>query len=519
MFYKHLSLFRCSSNVGRRMLSSIPCNRVHQVLYLSAFMKTRNKKGKRMEHKIEKVEGSEIKRKIIISVTPEEMKEIENQVVKRYQKQAQIPGFRKGRAPAGLVKKEFGDSIQMDVMETAISRFYGQALDEIDVEPVSQGKVTNIDFESADKGMTFEIEIEVEPEIELKKYKGLKVEREKVVVTPAMVEDVINNIRKQYATAREIDEVKEGAVVKVDIQQLGEGNVPIVGRKYEDVEIEVGKGEFDPEIEKQLVGMKSGEKKIIHRENPAEGAEKPATTEAYEVTVKEIVEKELPELTDEFVEELGQEDYKTVEEFRAAIEKMLRADLERRTTEVFHERLIDEALKENPFDVPEGMVDHYLHHVVEDFKQQLKNQKIDEEAIRQSYRPTAIRNIRWYLLSRKIAEVEGLEVSDEEIEKVIDEDPRIPQEQKELLKKDEHFKGHLVDDLLGKKILDFLAEHAEITEVLPEGISQEDLSEGTESKSSSKSKRKSGKKKESQASDDKEKQKKNKNKKSDQQEG
>ena len=459
-----------------------------------------------MEHKVERVEGSDIKRKIIITVTPEELKEIESKILKRYQKQVQIPGFRKGKAPVGLVKKEYGDSIQMDVIEEAISRFYGQALDEVDVEPVSQGRVTNIDFEAVDKGMTFEIEIEVEPEIELKKYKGLKVEREKVVVTPAMIDDVIDNIRKQYATVKEIDEVKEGAVVKADIQQLGEGNVPIIGRKYDDVEIEVGSGKFDPEIEKQLVGLKVGDKKIVTREvPPAEGEEGAAPgVETYEFTIKEIFEKEIPELDDEFVESLGQDDYKTVEEFRAAVEKMLREDLERRTREVFENRLIDEALKENPFDVPESMVDHYLHHVVEDFKQQMGNQKIDEEAIRQSYRPVAVRNIRWYILSRKIAEAEGLEVTQEEIEKVIDEDPRIPADQKEQLKKDSHFIGHLVDDLLGKKILDFLAEHAEVTEVLPEGVTEKDVAEGTETKAKSKSRGKSSKKKETKSSKKKE---------------
>ncbi len=446
-----------------------------------------------MEHRVEKVEGSEVKRKIVISVTPEEMKEIENRVIKRYQKQVQIPGFRKGRAPAGLVKKEYGESIQMDVLEEAISRFYGQALDAVDIEPVSQGKVTNINFESVDQGMTFEIEVEVEPEIELKKYKGLKVEREKVVVTDAMVDDVINNILKQHATVKEVDTVAEGTVVKADIQQLGEGNVPIVGRKYENVEIEVGKGEFDPEIEKQLIGLKAGESKIVTREvAPTEGeGQSEPVVERYEFTIKEVFEKEIPELTDEFVENLGQEEYKTVADLRAAIEKMLREDLERRTREVFANRLIDEALKENPFDVPEGMVEHYLHHVVEDFKRQMGNQKIDEEAIRQNYRPMAIRNIRWYLLSRKIAEVEGLEVTQEEIEKAIDEDPRIPAEHKEQLKKDDHYVGHLVDNLLGEKILNFLAEHAEVTEVLPEGVAE---SEGTEKKAKSKSKGKSTKK-------------------------
>ncbi len=446
-----------------------------------------------MEHKVEKVEGSKVKRKIVITVTPEEMKEIETGVLKRYQKQAQIPGFRKGRAPMGLVKKEYGESIQMDVLEEAISRYYGQALDAVDFEPVSQGKVTNIQFESVDQGMTFEIEVEVEPEIELKKYKGLKVEKEKVVVTDEMVADVINNIRKQYATIKEVDEVAEGTVIKADIQQLGEGDVPIVGRKYEDVEIEVGKGEFDQEIENQLIGLKTGESKIVSRVvTPAEGeGQTEPIVERYRFSIKEIFEKEIPELTDEFVESLGQDEYKTVADLQAAVRNMLRADLERRTREVFENRLIDEALKENPFDVPEGMVEHYLHHLVEDFKRQMGNQKIDEEAVRQHYRPIAIRNIRWYLFSRKIAAVEGLEVTQEEIDKAIDEDPRIPEEQKEQLKKDDHFVGHLVDDLLGKKILDFLAEHAEVSEVLPEGVTE---TAGTESKAKSKSKGKSTKK-------------------------
>ena len=431
---------------------------------------------------------SPIKRKIKITLEPEEVGQIETQIVRKYQKEVQVPGFRRGKVPAGIIRKRYGDAIKLDVIEEAISRFYGQVLDESKLNPISQGKVTDIQFQGVQNGMEIHVEVEVEPEIELKKYKGLKVEKDVRRVTEDMVQSVLKDLQERYAVARDVDESQEGHLITFDIQQLGEGDVPIVGRKYENVTVKIGSGEFDPELEKQLVGLKVDQKVVVRRTVPpveGEGDQAPRI-ESYEVTVKTIQEKEYPELNDEFVKELNEENIETLEDLKAVIRKNLQQDLEQRSHEVFVNRLIDELLKENPFEVPESMVDHYLDHIVNDLKQRSQGQPIDEREIRESYRAQAIHHIRWHLIKEKIIEVENLSVTDDEVEEAISR-MNISDDQREQLHQMKYYRDRLAQDLLDRKVIQFLEQHAEIVEVRPEEVEMKAASDSAETEKSSKS--------------------------------
>jgi trigger factor len=409
-------------------------------------------------------------KKITVKIDPSELKEVENQAVNKIKKNTSIPGFRKGRVPVGLIKQRFGENIKMEVMENAISQFYGKALDQTKINPINQGKIDNLQFDKIEDGMEFEIEIEVEPEIELKKYKGLKVEKEVSVVTESMKEKVINNLREQFATVKELEESKEGDFITFDAQLLGDGDMPVIGRKFEDIYIKIGSGEFDKEFEKELVGLNKDQEKIIRKTNEPKSKKEKPQIESYKISVKSIQEKNLPPLDNDFIQNLQDDSIKTLDQLKERIDINLKTDVEKRSKEQFVSRLIDELLKENPFDAPDSMVEHYLEHLVEDIKNQSKGQggqEVDEEGVRKNYRAYAIHNIRWHLIKKKIIELEKIEVDQKEINDFIDK-MNFEEKQKKELKANPQFKHRIREDLLEQKVINLLESNADIVEIYPQ---------------------------------------------------
>ncbi len=416
--------------------------------------------------KFEVKEIDSITRELKVNVTPEELTGIEQKILKNFQKFAEIPGFRKGRVPLGMVKNRYSEEIQKEIVEEAISRFYQEAMEKSGIPAISAGKVSNLQFEDIKSGLSFDVEVEVEPEIELKKYKHLEIDKEVMNVTDEMVAEVKQNLLENYATVKEEDEVREGYYITFDAQLLGEGNVPVIGRKFEDVTVQVGSGEFDKEVESQLVGLKTGEKKIVEKQSPASERSSDPVKERMEITVKRIEMREFPQLNDEFVKSLGDEKLETVEQLEEKIRKNLEQDLQYRIDQMLRGRVIDALLKENPFDVPNSMVEHYLEHIIADIKQKSKGERIDEDYLRQTYRPQAIHNIRWFMLKRKIAEAESIDVALSEVHEAIDKFT-LDDSQKEQFKNNQNTVDNIRDELLEQKVLDFLLKEAKITEIEP----------------------------------------------------
>jgi trigger factor len=409
-------------------------------------------------------EVNNVKRHILVTVPAEDLQKIESDILKDVSKNATIPGFRKGRAPMGLVKKNYAGFIQKELLETAVSRGYQQAMAETDLKVVSRGEIQDVNFTDTKTDLTFTIEVEVQPEFELKKYKGLEVEREKVVVTEEMVNEALENIRQNFATAKAVDEAKEGNIVTITLQQLGEGDAPIIGRKYDDIKVKLGAGEFDPEMEKQLIGIKVGEERILT--NTIETPDGQKRTERYSAKATAIEELELPELNDDLAKNLGEENINTLDELCEYLKEQMTKRMQDHAEQHMTQHLIDELLKENPFDVPDSMVENYLDYVVNDIRSRNPKAKIDEATVRQQYRVEAIHAIRWHLLKDKIREVENITASDEEaIERIKkagfgEEETKKFIENKDLIKR-------VKDDIVEEKVLNFLKEHAKITEVEP----------------------------------------------------
>jgi trigger factor len=407
-------------------------------------------------------------KKIEVAVSADELKPIEQKILKNYQKNSKIPGFRPGKAPLNIVRQRHQQMIQQDLIEETLRQFYMKALQETDIKPVAEGKITDLKLEDLTQGIQFVIEIEVEPEIVLQKYKGLKVEKDIVEVTDKMIDDVVKGLQEQYATVKEVDEAKTGHFLHFDAQELDKGDVPVIGKKYENLQLELGAGKFDPEIENQLEGVKKRERRIVRKQvvDPSQPNNQETKTSSLEIHVKKIEEKNFPELNDDFVKNLDDNKIENMDQLRERIQQNMKLDLENRVENQLRNRLIDELLKENPFDVPPSMVEHYLQEMIKDISRQSKNEPIDEETVRKEYRASAIHNIRWYFLKRKLVEAENIEITDEEINRIIDESG-LDENVKKQARNDAHYLGHLRDDLLERKAIDVLKNNAEVVEVYP----------------------------------------------------
>jgi trigger factor len=281
------------------------------------------------------------------------------------------------------------------------------------------------------------------------------------------VNEALERLREQYATVKDVEEAKTGHYLHFDAQELDKGDFPIVGHKYENLHVKLGSGQFDSEIEKQLEGIKLGDKRIVRKElPPANPKDKQPQRSSLEIQVKKIEEKEFPDLNDDFVKNLNDESLETLPQLQSRIQENMQLDFQYRSEENLQNRLIDELLKENPFEVPPGMVENYLNQMIKNIRNQSKEKKVDEESIRQEYRASAIHNLRWYFLKKKLVETENITISDDELRQLIDQS-NLEEKEKKRIRNDQHYLEHLREDLLEKRVIDLLKQHAEVTEIYP----------------------------------------------------
>ncbi len=410
---------------------------------------------------VKKISSS--KRELKITLPKETVDEIREQQAQLVRKEVQVPGFRKGKAPLNMVKRRYASLIEAYTLENAVEKSLALASEQEKIEILGTPEAKEVNFDE-EGNLVSQIEIETFPEIELKKYKGIELTRDKYVVTDQLVENNIEQLRKERAEISAIDgPVAEGNLVKVDMQELDESGAPIVGRKYSDVEFKVGEGRFDKDIEMQLIGVKKGETKRVEKVYPEDFPQKEfaGKKELYDITVKEIFEEKLPELNDEFVQELGDESLKTVDDLK----KRIRENLEQRYKDEANARLEDDLiqtlLSENPFDVPQSMVENYLNSLVQNARYQYPNAK--EEDLRKAYQANAETMVKWYYLMQKIAEAEKIEVTDDDVEAFLNEQVK-EEETRQKIKEDPRQLERIRENLFYDKVKNFLLDNAEIKE-------------------------------------------------------
>ncbi len=363
-----------------------------------------------MEVKVE-VTG-DIERKLSIELPPEDVQKEFDRVYKHYRKSLQIPGFRKGKIPIEIIKARYGEEIKGEILGDLISKAWSEALDEEDLEVISDPEIGDVDYTEGE-ALRFTVSVVVMPEI--KKYEGLKLIKTVYEITDRDVDAYIESLREKNSEEISVERgIQSGDIVIADLREMDMAGVPIIGSEIESEEIIVGGGEgFGAEFGEQLIGAKKDEERMV-RFVPGDSRSEETRPTVLSVKVKEIKEKRVPELNEDFARDLG--NFASVEELNEKVRENLRREAERFSEKELQNEVMNQLIGENPFDVPEMLVEKVTDDILRNMKAKASTSYVDEEAVRMQARKDAIRDIKSYLIIRGMAEFEGLSVSDEELE-------------------------------------------------------------------------------------------------------
>ena len=336
-----------------------------------------------------------------------------------------VPGFRRGKAPRRVIENMYGSSVfYEDAVDIAFPVAYRKALDELDLDPVEKA---DIDITAIDgTGFTFTAKFHVRPEVTLGEYKGIEAARPEAVVTDADIDAELERLQSRNARVEDSDcPLENGDTAVIDFEGFI-GDTPFDGGKGANYRLVIGSGQFIPGFEEQLVGRSAGDSCDVNVEFPAnyhaeDLAGKPAV---FKVTVRETKRAVKPVLDDDFAQDVSE--YDTLDELKASIKDRLSADREISADEEFESAVIDEMLKGFEAEIPDIMIEEQLSSVMQDFSYRLSTQGMElaqylkltgqtVEDMKNAHRETAKRHVMCDLAFNKIAELEGLEVSDDEL--------------------------------------------------------------------------------------------------------
>ena len=426
-----------------------------------------------MNCKVEKTENAnEVKLEITV-----EAEKFENAMKKVYFQNAKyinIPGFRKGKAPMNIVEKYYGAQIfYEDAFNDVATQAYDEALEEKKIDVVSRPTVDIIQMEKG-KDVIFSAIVQVKPEVKLGKYKGIDIKKIEYPVKDEDIEKELKKMQEKNARLITIEDraLENGDIATIDFEGFTDG-VPFEGGKAEGHELEIGSGAFIPGFEEQLVNMKIDEEKEIKVTFPKEYFSKDlAGKEAtFKVKLHEIKKKELPKLDDEFAKDVSEFD--TLEELKADIKNKMEKDNEQKAKYETEESAIKAVCDNVKIDIPSGMVDMEVDHMIQDISQRLSYQglKLDqylkmigktEVEVRKEYEPQAIEAIKSRLTLEAIRKAEKIEASEEEIKEKLEEMAKNYGKKVEEIQDNEDLKNYIKEGIESEKAIDFIVKNAKI---------------------------------------------------------
>ena len=380
-----------------------------------------------MSFKVEQLEEKNMV-KLVIEASAEEFEAGLNAAYNKNKNKISVPGFRKGKAPRKMIEQLYGSQIFFeDAANEIIPNAYADAAKESGLDIVSQPKVS-IEQLEAGKPFIFAAEVAVRPEVELGEYKGVEVTKADAEVTDADVEEELKKVQDQNSRTVSVEDraVKDGDMTVIDFEGFIDGEA-FEGGKGENYPLTIGSHSFIDTFEEQMIGMNIGEEKELNVTFPedyhAENLKgKPAT---FKVTVKEIKEKQLPELDDDFAQDVS--DFDTLAEYKDDLKKKIAERKESEAKAKKESEAIEKVVEAAKMDIPQAMIDTQVNRMLEDFAMRLQQQGLSVEQyfqytgmtadkIMEEMKPEAVKRIKNSLVLEAVAKAENIEVSEEEFE-------------------------------------------------------------------------------------------------------
>ncbi len=420
---------------------------------------------------VESIENSAVR--MTIKVSGETTRQTYDELLTKYQKQAQIPGFRKGKVPRNLFTRKFGEGIAQEATSKIIEEALTEALKDIDKQPCSQPLLQ--EFHNIDPGQAFEfiITYDVFPEVSLGDYRGLEVEKSQVNISEEDENKQLEFLREQNAVAIDKPDgiITDGTVITMDYVEIGEDGVELENTKREDFVFSLGKDTHPYAIEHDLEGMKVGEEKDLHEVSVDDLNEYQTRLR---IRIKAVKERQLPDLDDELAQDIS-EDLHSLDDLRSKVRSQLKeyADevIRKRMLKAINEKLIANATIE----LPESWVNAEIEKTWENFVYssggeeemlaELEREGMSKQDFLEKSRDDAVRELKTGLIHNKIIRMEELETTDEELQIEFENQRNkrhIGPEEYEKLFGYPEYKKYLRNTSTSKKLFDFLLNAASV---------------------------------------------------------
>ncbi len=363
---------------------------------------------------------------LTVAVEKEAFQAAVAKVFKKQSKTISIPGFRKGKAPRNIIEKMYGEDVFYD---DAMQECYPEALDaaakEADIKVVA---VTNVEVETVNAdGFTFKATCIVEPEIEINDYKGIEIEKKSTEVTDELISEEIDRVRERNSRMVTVEDraAQMGDITVIDFEGFVD-EVAFDGGKAENFNLELGSGNFIPGFEEQIVGHNTDEEFTIDVNFPEEYHSDDLKGKAAQFKIKlhEIKVKELPELDDEFVKDVSEKD--TVDEYKEEIKETIAKRLEAEADKDVEDKLVEKVLEKVEGEIPEAMFDNEVNSMLREMDMRLRSQGMDmntymqytgmtPESVKEMYLPEAQKRVKMRLALEKIAKLENIVPTEEDL--------------------------------------------------------------------------------------------------------
>ena len=375
-----------------------------------------------------------VKREISVEIPAAEVTRETELQIQRYQKSARLPGFRAGHVPASIIRQRFGEGLKNDVAEALIPKYFRKEAEKQGLIPVSQPRVTDLHIHDGEP-LTFKATFEVLPEIQVEGYKDLRAEKPEITVTDEEIEQALNSVREQHATYTTVEgrPLAEGDFAQASMDGKPKDGKDVADAKanpvhMDDVLIEIGGKNTVPEFSQNLTGASAGDERTFDVSYAEDISDKrlAGKTFVYTVKVNGIKQKSLPELNDDFAKELGE--FTSLDQVRKQIRENMEAERRHNAEREAKDKLVAELVKRNDFEVPESLVDRQIDLRLERGLRALAAQgmkmedlkKMDLPRLRAGQRDQAIHDVKSSLLLERVADLEKIEVSDEELNRELE---------------------------------------------------------------------------------------------------
>ena len=428
---------------------------------------------------------------LTIEITKAEFEAAKDKAFKKTGKNITVPGFRKGKAPRKMIEKLYGEGV---FFEEAFNIIYPDAMEmaveKSGIKPVGRADV-DLGDPAEEGGLTIIAKVPVEPEVELGEYKGIEVEKETVKVLQADVKAELNRMAQRNARTETVErKAKKNDTVDIDFEGFVDG-VPFEGGKAEHHELTLGSGAFIPGFEDQLIGCKAGDEKDVVVTFPEEyHAKELAGKEAtFKCKVHKVEETILPEIDDEFAKDVS-DTCETLDDLKKEITERLKAERQEAADNAFEEKVLDAVIDGMKADIPAAMIDAQVDTIVQDFGYRLQMQGMGLEqylkmtgtemgAFRAMFQSQAERQVKTRLALQKVVELEGITVSDEELE---EEYAKMAEQYKMEVEKVKAIvsKEALEGDLKISNALEFIKKNAKVKKAAKKKAAEETTAETAE---------------------------------------